>query len=96
MIAGQQLVFLLDAGTGRHARLVEVAICFLNVFLLRRSFLDHLVVLVNLRAQLQDLRRLTRGMRGFIRRRRGFLRDRHSAIFCLSTAISFFALITSG
>ena len=41
MIAGDQFVLLLDAGTGRHAGLVDRHL-FLDFFLLRGSFLDHL------------------------------------------------------
>src|SRR5271169_4939083 len=47
MIAGDQFVLLLDGGTGRHPGLVDRHLS-LDFFLLRGSFLDHLIVLMNL------------------------------------------------
>ena len=95
MIASHQLVFLLDGRAGLHARLIQVDL-LLNVFLLLRAFLDYLVVLVNLGAQLQDLSRFGQRFCRLVDCRALllliFLGDLLSAV----AAMSFFALITSG
>ena len=68
VIAGYQLVFLLHGRAGLHPALIQTDL-LLNIRLLLRPFLNHLIVLVDLRAQLLDLGWLGRLSDCFFRRR---------------------------